>query len=208
MIEVIIMAHYTITIKTLKENNFDFGLQNYPIFNETYRNILNNNILNYYFENEIGFETAELFKRYLNNTMQLIMPKYNEMYKAQEKTLENIFGNVDLYETSNRKNQNKINTTTNSNSDNKNLFQDTPQGQISQTDIDNQQWATNVNLNKNNVDDESSSTGSGTNQYLKTIIGSNGSKYGNEILKDVYNNFLNIDLMIINELSDLFMQIY
>ena len=42
------MAHYTITIKTLKQNNFNFGLQDYPIFNETYRETLNNNILNYY----------------------------------------------------------------------------------------------------------------------------------------------------------------
>ena len=39
-----IMAKYTITIKSLIDNNFDFGLQNYPIFNETYRNTLNNNL--------------------------------------------------------------------------------------------------------------------------------------------------------------------
>ena len=42
------MAKYTITIKTLIDNNFDFGLQDYPLFNESYREILNNNILNYY----------------------------------------------------------------------------------------------------------------------------------------------------------------
>ena len=52
------MAKYTITIKSLLDNNFDFGLQNYPIFNESYRNILNNNILNHYYENEIGFENS------------------------------------------------------------------------------------------------------------------------------------------------------
>ena len=56
------MAHYTITIRSLIQNNFDFGLNEYPIFNETYRNTLNTHILNYYYENEIGFETAELFK--------------------------------------------------------------------------------------------------------------------------------------------------
>ena len=41
------MAHYTITIKTLQDNNFDFGLKNYPIFDETYRSTLNNNILTF-----------------------------------------------------------------------------------------------------------------------------------------------------------------
>lgn len=202
------MAHYTITIKSLKDNNFDFGLQNYPIFNETYRDILNNNILNYYFENEIGFETAELFKFYLNNTMQLIMPKYNEMYKAQEKTLLNIFGNVDLYETSNRKNQNKINTTTNSNSDNKNLFQDTPQGQLDFTELENQNWATNYTMNKTKINDTSYNEGNNNEDYERSVKGNNGNKYNIELLNDIKNNLMNIDLLIINELNDLFMGIY
>ena len=47
------MAKYTITIKTLLKNNFNFGLQNYPIFDENYRKTLNDNILNFYYENEI-----------------------------------------------------------------------------------------------------------------------------------------------------------
>lgn len=202
------MAHYTITIKTLKEHNFDFGLQNYPIFNETYREILNNNILNYYFENEIGFETAELFKFYLNNTMNLIMPKYNEMYKAQEKALENILGNVDLYETSNRKNQNKINTSTNSNSNNKNLFQDTPQGQLDFTELENQNWATNYTMNKTNINDTSYNEGNNNEDFIRTVKGNNGNKYNIDLLNDIQNKLVNIDMLVINELNDLFMQIF
>lgn len=204
------MAHYTITIKTLIDNNFDFQMSSYPIFDENYRETLNKNILNHYYENEIGFETAPLFRFYLNQTLNEIMPKYNVLYLAQKEILDNnlLMSNVNLTENLTGSNTTETQSQSTSESKGKNLFQDTPQGQISQTDIDNQQWATNVNLNKNNVDDESSSTGSGTNEYLKTIVGSNGSKYSNEILKDVYNNFLNIDLMIINELSDLFMQIF
>ncbi len=202
------MAHYTITIKTLKEHNFDFGLQNYPIFNESYRKILNNNILNYYFENEIGFETAELFKFYLNNTMQLIMPKYNEMYKAQEKALENILGNVNLIENSTRKNQNDINTTSASNSKNKNLFQDTPQGQLDFTELENQQWATNYTMNNGNINDNSESHGNNNEEYTRTVKGNNGNKYNIELLEDIKNKLTNIDMLIINELNDLFMQIF
>ena len=204
------MAHYTITIKTLIDNNFDFQMTSYPIFDENYRNTLNQNILNHYYENEIGFETAPLFRFYLNQTLNEIMPKYNALYLAQKEILDNnlLIANVNLTENLEGSNTTETQSQSTSESKGKNLFQDTPQGQISQTDIDNQQWATNVNLNKNNVDDESSSSGSGTNQYLKTIIGSNGSKYSTEILKDIYNNFLNIDLMIINDLSDLFMQIF
>lgn len=202
------MAHYTITIKTLKDNGFNFGLNDYPLFNETYRNTLNENILNYYYESEIGFETAELFKFYLNNTMKLIMPKYNEMYKAQEKALLNILGNVDLYEESTRQNENTINTTSNSNSDNKNLFQDTPQGQLDFTDLENQQWATNYTMNKSQIGDESESVGNNNEDYERHLYGNNGNKYNIELLNDIKNNLLNIDMLIINELQDLFMGIY
>lgn len=204
------MSKYTITIKNLIDNNFDFQMTSYPIFDENYRNTLNQNILNHYYENEIGFETAPLFRHYLNQTLNEIMPKYNALYKAQKEILDKnlLISNVNLTESLEGSNTTETSSESTSTSNGKNLFQDTPQGTISQTDIDDQTWATNINLNRNVVGDESSSEGSGTNEYLKTIIGSNGQKYSAEILKDLYNNFVNIDLMIINDLSELFMQIY
>ena len=89
------MSKYTITIKNLMKNHFDFGLQDYPIFDENYRNTLNENILYYYYEDEIGFETPELFKVYLNRTMNRIMSYYNNLYTAQKNLLDSgIFNNV------------------------------------------------------------------------------------------------------------------
>ena len=204
------MAKYTIKIKSLLDNNFDFGLQNYPIFNESYRNILNNNILNHYYENEIGFETANLFKFYLNQKLNEIMPYYNELYKVQKKLIDEnlLLNNVNLTEQLIGSNKTETSSTSQSSNNGKNLFQDTPQGQISQTDIDNQTWATNLTLNKNKIEDESNATGSGTNEYLKTIIGNNGGKFNIDVLNDIKNNLMNIDLMIINDLNDLFMQIF
>ena len=204
------MAKYTITIKSLIDNNFDFGLQNYPIFNETYRNTLNNNILYHYYENEIGFETAPLFRFYLNQKLNEIMPYYNELYKVQKKIIDEnlLLNNVNLTERLTGSNTTNTSSTSQSSNKGKNLFQDTPQGQISQTDIDNQTWATNLTLNKNDIEDESSATGSGTNEYLKTIVGNNGGKFNIDVLNDIKNNLMNIDLMIINELNDLFMQIF
>lgn len=77
------MAVYTVQLKTLIENHFDIGLKDYPIFDENYRNILNEKIINHYLFNEIGMETAELFKFYLNTTMREIMPYYNQLYKSE-----------------------------------------------------------------------------------------------------------------------------
>ena len=216
------MAKYTITIKSLIDNNFDFKMTSYPIFDETYRNTLNQNILYHYYENEIGFETAPLFRFYLNQKLNEIMPYYNTLYKVQQKLLNenNIFNNVNLTETFNRKNDTTTNSTSNSNSknnglsNNKNIFQDTPQGKITQTDIENQTWATNVTFDKNEtnntIQDTTSSNGNANNieNYIKNIIGNNGNKYNIEILNEIKNNLMNIDLMIINDLNELFMQIF
>lgn len=204
------MAKYTITIKTLIDNNFDFKMDSYPIFDENYRNTLNQNILYHYYENEIGFETAPLFRFYLNQKLNEIMPYYNELYKVQKKLIDEnlLLNNVNLTEQLIGSNKTETSSTSQSSNNGKNLFQDTPQGQISQTDIDNQTWATNLTLNKNKIEDESNATGSGTNEYLKTIIGNNGGKFNIDILNDIKNNLINIDLMIINELNDLFMGIF
>ena len=212
------MAKYTITIKTLIDNNFDFQMTNYPIFDENYRETLNNNILYHYYENEIGFETASLFRFYLNQKLNEIMPYYNELYKAQKKLIDDnlLLNNVNLTESLSGQNATTTSSTSqstnNGTSNNKNLFQDTPQGEISNTDINNQKWATNLTLDSNTtnntINDSSSASGSGTNSYLKTIIGNNGGKFNIDILNDIKNNLMNIDLMIINDINELFMQIF
>lgn len=212
------MAKYTITIKTLIDNNFDFQLTSYPIFDENYRNTLNHNILYHYYENEIGFETPPLFRLYLNQRLNEIMPKYNELYKAQKKLIDEnlLLSNVNLTETLQGTNTTQTNSTSHSTnsgtSNNKNLFQDTPQGQIANTDIDAQTWATNLTLDRNTtnntINDTNNASGSGTNNYVKTIVGNNGGKYNVELLQHIENNLMNIDLMIINELYDLFMQLF
>ena len=248
------MAKYTVTIKTLIDNNFDFGLKSYPIFDEQYRNTLNQNILNYYYESEIGVETAALFKKLLNARMQLIMPKYNKMYNVQNMfPMDNIYNNVNLTETmdkdttdsldrddsgtiseTNNNTQSGTGTQTGSSSaNNKNLYQDTPHGSISMETLGSTNvYATNFTLDNNSqsssVTDTSSSTNNttlsntssasrdeartGTENYIKTLIGSNGKKYSVEIYEKLYDNVLNkfenIDMLIINELQDLFMGIY
>lgn len=205
------MAKYTITIKTLIDNNFDFQMTNYPIFDENYRKTLNDNILHHYYENEIGFETAPLFRFYLNQKLNEIMPYYNELYKVQKKLIDDnlLLNNVNITEQLQGSNTTTTSSTSQSTNKGKNLFQDTPQGNISQQDINAQNvYATNITLNDNSINDNSSANGSGTNEYIKTIIGNNGGKFNIDILNDIKNNLMNIDLMIINELYDLFMQIF
>lgn len=221
------MAKYTVTIKTLIDNNFNFGLTSYPIFDETYRETLNNNILNYYYESEIGFETAALFKKILNDRMSLIMNKYNVLYQAQIELLNtnNLLGNVNLTETLDRDTSGTLGQTDSGNAtqtgsstaNNKNLYQDTPQGSISLETLGSQNvYATNFtidqNSNSSSVQDyhtaSRNQTVSGTDDYVKTIAGNNGRKYNVDVFNNVVSNIKNIDMLIINELQDLFMGIF
>ena len=87
------MAKYTTQLRTIIEYNstpgkpitdrikeaapkiFDFD---FPMWLESYRETLEYKILLHYFSNEIGFETVGLWKLYLNQRLNEIMPYYND----------------------------------------------------------------------------------------------------------------------------------
>ena len=207
------MAKYTTTIKSLMDNNFDFGLQDYPIFDEEYREHLNDMILKHYYMSEIGFETANLFKQYLNNKMNEIMPYYNTLYKLQKDLLSSgIDQNVNLTETytHNVTTEGTSESNSNSTNENKNVSQNTPQGNLTDQNINNFSYADNINFGNNNseITDSSNTSGKSIEDYIKKIQGNNGNKYAYEVLIAIKNNLLSIDLEVINELEDLFMGVF
>lgn len=210
------MSKYTTTIKKLIDNHFDFQLDSYPIFDEAYRDTLNQNILNHYYMNEIGFETASLFRFYLKQKMNEIMPYYNVLYEKQKDLLDNIGGNVDLKETLERETGSNTSSTSQSdstaNGNSKSVYLDTPQGGTYKGTIDETDYATNVTFGQSdstsNINDNSTSTGTGTENYIKHIVGNNGKYYNIEVLNKIKNGLFNIDLLIINDLNELFMQIF
>lgn len=59
---------------------FDFD---FPIFDETYRNVLETKIIKHYYTREIGEETVSLWKFRLNTTLNEIMPYYNKLYMSE-----------------------------------------------------------------------------------------------------------------------------
>jgi hypothetical protein len=220
------MAQYTISLRDLLNTGFDIGLKDYPIYDEEHRETLNNMIINHYMMSEIGQETPQLFKLYLNNTMNEIMPKYNIIYKAIKELADNnvILGNVNMYEiehtsdNSNQKHTGKDKNSNTTNQLNKTVLLDTPQGEIKTQDIDEASiYATQVQLNqnKNNANDNyteqeynSQVNNSGNMDRDKHTYGNSGAKYPTEVLKELQKSILNVDLEIINELSSLFIGLY
>lgn len=80
------MAYYTITLNTLlyKMNPaFDLQLNEYPVVDEAYRATLNKLIIDTYRFHEIGYETPEMFRHFLKNKLNTIMPRYNLLIEAQ-----------------------------------------------------------------------------------------------------------------------------
>jgi hypothetical protein len=196
--------------------NFD-----YPIFDESYRKTLEHNILNYYYTREIGLETVQLWKQKLNAKLNLIMPKYNKMYESELYKLDPLSNNSEIenferitHGSSNSESQSTsqrtgIGTTGNTSS---NLYSDTPQGKLSGLD-----YATSLEENKSDGTTETKDSGSGevtetqsvnnTENYIRKKTGLIGQSISAEI-QNFITNFRSIDMMIIEELYDLFMLIW
>lgn len=92
------ISTYTISVFELQEYNFDFGLTEYPIWDEAYRPILNKAILDFYMFREIGYANPQVWRQRLMNRMSIIMRnKYNELYKNKAIPFNPLY-TMELYE--------------------------------------------------------------------------------------------------------------
>lgn len=212
------MADYTISIYDLRKNKFDFGLKDYEIFDENYREILNKRILDYYNFYEIGFSNPLLFKDRLNQRMDIIMSnKYNAMYRALLVEFDPL-NNVKMTETFTRNVSNESSgessaSSTNTNDSNGNNINSIyPNESMIEGNLLNGIYANSGTFGKNEslATSENKNKGkenrSGTETYTRHSEGSSaGLPFSKAMLQ--YYDFLNksqIDLQIIKELSDLF----
>ena len=92
------MSQYTTELRYLIQQNYDFGLKDYPIFDESYRDVLNKKIMDEYFFREIGTETPGRFRHHLNHTMAMIMPYYNQLYESQMLVIDPLLSYKDTEE--------------------------------------------------------------------------------------------------------------
>lgn len=75
-------AKYTMKVADLVKNGFHFNLDTYPIWDENYREWLNQMIINHYLMREIGFETEGLFNVMLGAKMNEVMPYFNNIIEG------------------------------------------------------------------------------------------------------------------------------
>lgn len=168
--------------------SFDF-----PIYKEEHRLELECKILKRYYTREIGAETYGRWKLFLDERMNSIMDYYNKLYESAELEFNPM---VDYKVT--RKGSNS--SSSRSSGTSRNLYSDTPQGGLN--GIEQEKYLTNAS--KDTSDGEASGNGS----YDETVEGLAGGRSPAVLLKEYRNTILNIDNMIVDELSDLFMNIW
>lgn len=226
-------AVFTVELGTLVDSGFDIGLKAYPIFDANYREPLNAKIVEHFWFREIGFETPQMFKRFLNRRMNEIMPYYNELYKTTLYDFDPLV-NYDLKSTgSSRANANQDSTsdrienavtdsssTTNSETlgYGRTLVNSTPQMQLSGYD----DYATNVTDTESDSIVQGSGTQKGTSNvdastatasqtastdsYVSNVVGITGITKSSAV-QQFRETLLNVDMLVIGELEDLFMGI-
>ena len=213
---------------------FDFD---FPMYDDSYRNVLCAKILKHYYTREIGAETVGLWKLWLDTRMNEIMPYYNQLYKSAMIEFNPMY-DVELTTTHTRDNEGATfvdgtvdgensgsstqKTDSSSNQTTRDMFSDTPQGTLD--NVENGTYLTNATkvTNEQSVNGNANNTFEGTNknttksetavtnteEYVQKIVGKTGGSSYSKRLQEFRNTFLNIDTMIIDELKDLFFNLW
>lgn len=205
------------------------GLSKYPIFDETYRSHLNDKIIDHYFFREIGQETAAQFAQMMKRTMQEIMPKYNRLYDAIETDLNHPLSDFTRHRDIDEDFTSEIDGTTSSRTDgtssasstdhNRNVFQDTPMSLLSNNgspSIEDLDYATNVTYNDSNgtTNGTTASINNGTSSSDRTDNKvREEDEYGRNkslafLINEYAEKFIDIDVLVINDLEDLFFKLW
>lgn len=231
------MARYTLEISQLHNTEiqtnstfkiFDFEYDFYTDDLEIRKNF-EKKFVEYYFYNEIGFETVGRWKRALKGKLDIMAPYYKQLYATELATKNiNFMLNKDLNETYTRvvdnTHLNKDTQTTIANATNTDsttsqdigIESDTPQGSIS--NLENYMSSANKNNSNttsngtNNNTQESTATqeqnGKSTESYNLLSQGNIGITSSGKLLEDWRKILINIDQLIIEEMQDLFIQIF
>lgn len=203
----------------------------YPIFDESYRARLNEKIVAHYALREIGAETPQMFVFYLGRTMREQMDYYNQLYvSAQHKfdpfitsDIRQEMDSTSVNESSGKSSgtqssESRADSTSDTKVDNSSM---TFNSEFPQTRIDDfRQYATSASqtdsTGNTHTSTQQDSTATATSQSntdyahssdkgnsVSHTLGTSGSQ--SQLLQDWRHTMLNIDMMVIGSLEDLFM---
>lgn len=202
------------------ENHFkDIFLDfNFYSNDEKEKNDFINQFCIFYLMDEIAYETIYMFKLKLQNKLNLIMPKYVDLYNSKSSYKNIFYDNVvdEKTNSTNTKSQTQATTTENTSSvsdsrtsNDSNTHSDTPTINISQN------YYSTKDIGNSTASGTSNQNGTGSSNFTNRESNNNDStRTINSINKNYIDNLKDfeylksINEMIINECSDLFIQIF
>lgn len=210
------MAQYTLTMKQLVENDVPIFNFTYPIFDEEYRPILEEKIIRHFYFREIGFETVGRFIFELETKLNEIMPYYNKFYESTLFEFNPLINYQvkETYEkmnTGNRQGNANSNSSSSQSDKSNHLFSDTPQGRVdfessSHVTTMSQDVATTTSDNNSSINQSESTDG--REEFIRTMEGNIGVQTFSYLISDYRKTFINVDLMVMDELNELFMRVF
>lgn len=176
----------------------------FPIFDEAYRKELCIKILRHFWTREIAHETYGAWKLRMETKLCDIMPYYNQLYKSELLEFNPLY-DVDFTRTTNRDSADTVNGVNDGTSKSTDLFSDTPQNGLQ--DVESGEYLTNASVSDNNYRNNNT-TNSNSNENFWEKVQGRTHKPAAQLLMDFRKSFLNIDMLIIDELEPLFMQLW
>lgn len=220
------MAVFTIEFGTLIDDGLDVGLKAYPIFDEAYRERLNTLIYNRYRFREIGVTPPARFAFFFRRKMLEIMPYYNKFYESAALEFNPLFtSDITTTGTTTGKatgtgervsaNEGTSKATSDNTDKSRSAFSTMPQTQLAgnedyaSTMTDTQSASGNVTFQdaNNKTTDTSKSEDQTMSEYLTRTAGYSGVNPG-EQLERYRASLINTDLLVLDELRELFMQLW
>ena len=193
----------------------------FPILRENHRLELEKKILKHYYTREICEETYGLWKLRLDARMNEIMPQFNRLYEALEQKYNPLF-DVDYTKEGNRqgtgteqtsggRTENRSNSGSATSLD---AYSDTPQGAVS--DLEALSYLSNARqvTGSNSGSEEATSSDVGNRDhsteeaYTERIYGKMSGKSYAEMLKEYTESVFDVDMLIIKNLADLFINLW
>ena len=202
-------------------------------FDEEYRGVLCKKILKHYYLREIGCETVGIWLLWMNTKLEEIMPYYNKLYESELIKFNPMY-DVDWNRKGNKTgnesgsgirstsgNNSGTNTQSGTSSNTrKDLYSDTPQGAL--TGVESETYLTNArkvsdsgetgvngSTSGSYEDSESSSNKVDTTEnYVESVSGKQGTGSYSKMLNEFRETFLNIDMQVIEEFAEMFMELW
>lgn len=224
------MARYTMTLREIistfgedevKEWFMNYELSDYLTAEEIAvienkgvwsKEQLADRIIKHFKLREIGTDSIGSFKLYIDDLMSELMETYVPLIYTASIKFDPLV-NVDFTETFDRTSSNTSNSNSNStnNSSGLTVSSDTPQGQISKSDILQGKYASSTGANEtaNSINDRSSTEGQGAENYVKTTKGNSGvSATAQKMIEQTRDIIRAINTEIVYKLEPLFMGLY